>query len=126
MSFILLLLLLLLLFLLPDSVYMVPTLADTLPLFLYVRHRSESSRPVHTKLATCSLSERFGRKFTLYLLWCVLSVSIIIECVAKTWQVWLVAKLIAGMGVGTLRESISFWGGKGGGSSPSRRRTQSR
>jgi predicted MFS family arabinose efflux permease len=61
----------------------------------------------HQTCPTCSLSERFGRKFTLYLLWCVLSVSIIIECVAKTWQVWLVAKLIAGMGVGTLRELIS-------------------
>jgi len=56
-------------------------------------------------ISTRSLSERFGRKFTLYLLWCILAVSITIECVAKTWQVWLVAKLTAGVGVGTLRES---------------------
>lgn len=51
-----------------------------------------------------SLSERFGRKFTLFLLWTVLTISIVIECVAKTWQVWLVAKLVAGAGVGTLRK----------------------
>lgn len=89
-----------------------------LPLFLFClffRHRSPPAPnhtgialcPVHIKLVLHAASASVSEEFTLYLLWCVLSVSIIIECVAKTWQVWLVAKLIAGMGVGTLRELIS-------------------
>jgi hypothetical protein len=34
----------------------------------------------------------------------LLAISILIESVANKWQVWLVAKLFTGAGVGSLRE----------------------
>lgn len=35
----------------------------------------------------------------------LLAISILIESVANKWQVWLVAKLFTGAGVGSLRQS---------------------
>ncbi|KAG5764966.1 hypothetical protein H9Q72_006965 [Fusarium xylarioides] len=51
-------------------------------------------------------SDRYGRKAAMYLYWLVLAISIIIECVAKDWQVWLVGKLFGGIGVGCLQCTI--------------------
>ncbi|KAM0421157.1 hypothetical protein ACHAPT_011049 [Fusarium lateritium] len=52
------------------------------------------------------LSSRFGRKFAMYWLWTLLTISITLECVARNWQVWLVAKLFGGIGVGCLQTTI--------------------
>ncbi|KAJ9419807.1 hypothetical protein FOXG_15485 [Fusarium oxysporum f. sp. lycopersici 4287] len=52
------------------------------------------------------LSDRFGRKAAMYWLWFLLAISVILECVAKEWRVWLVAKLFGGIGVGCLQSTI--------------------
>ncbi|KZL80761.1 mfs alpha-glucoside transporter [Colletotrichum incanum] len=52
------------------------------------------------------LSDRFGRKGAMYWYWLVLSMSILCECVARTWPVWLIAKLLAGIGVGCLQSTV--------------------
>jgi MFS family permease len=39
----------------------------------------------------------------MYLYWLILAISILIECVARSWQVWLVGKLFGGIGVGCLQ-----------------------
>ncbi|KFA68735.1 hypothetical protein S40285_08868, partial [Stachybotrys chlorohalonatus IBT 40285] len=46
------------------------------------------------------LSDRFGRKAAMYAYWFVLAMSILTESLARTWPAWLVAKLLAGIGVG--------------------------
>ncbi|GKT47982.1 MFS transporter fmqE [Colletotrichum spaethianum] len=52
------------------------------------------------------LSDRFGRKGAMYWYWFVLSMSILCECIARTWPVWLIAKLLAGIGVGYLQSTV--------------------
>ncbi|KAL0931581.1 MFS alpha-glucoside transporter [Colletotrichum truncatum] len=52
------------------------------------------------------LSGRWGRKFAMYWLWFLLALSVALECIAKNWQVWLVAKLFGGIGVGCLQTTI--------------------
>ncbi|PVH76576.1 general substrate transporter [Cadophora sp. DSE1049] len=49
------------------------------------------------------LSDRYGRKIAMYVYWALLAISIMLECVARNWQVWLVAKLVGGIGVGCLQ-----------------------
>ncbi|KAG7530694.1 hypothetical protein FFLO_04864 [Filobasidium floriforme] len=48
-------------------------------------------------------AERFGRKPTLFYFLGLLAISILVESVANKWQVWLVAKLFTGAGVGSLQ-----------------------
>lgn len=52
------------------------------------------------------LSDRFGRKAAMFYYWFVLAISVLCESVARTWPVWLVAKLLAGIGVGCLQSTI--------------------
>ncbi|KAJ4075643.1 hypothetical protein NW769_015391 [Fusarium oxysporum] len=52
------------------------------------------------------LSDRFGRKAAMYWLWFLLAISVMLECVAKEWRLWLVAKLFGGIGVGCLQSTI--------------------
>lgn len=52
------------------------------------------------------LSDRYGRKAAMYTYWFVLAMSVLCETVATTWPVWLIAKLLAGMGVGCLQLTI--------------------
>jgi MFS family permease len=52
------------------------------------------------------LSDRFGRRYAMFWLWFVLAMSITCESVARTWPVWLVAKLLAGIGVGCIQITI--------------------
>jgi MFS family permease len=52
------------------------------------------------------LSDRFGRKAAMFYYWFVLAISILLESVARNWPVWLVAKLLAGIGVGCLQSTI--------------------
>lgn len=52
------------------------------------------------------VSSRYGRKMAMYSYWVVLVCSIIAESLAKSWPVWLVAKLLAGIGVGGVQSTI--------------------
>lgn len=52
------------------------------------------------------LSDRYGRKAAMYTFWAILAASVLAETVARTWPVWLVAKLLAGIGVGCLQTTI--------------------
>ncbi|KAK1925258.1 sugar transporter [Papiliotrema laurentii] len=49
------------------------------------------------------LASRFGRKPAMFALWLLLAISVTCESVATRWQVWFVAKLFSGMGVGSLQ-----------------------
>ncbi|WRT68753.1 uncharacterized protein IL334_005733 [Kwoniella shivajii] len=55
------------------------------------------------------VSDRIGRKMTLYLLWTILLGSLIIESTTKTWQHWAGAKLLAGVGVGCLQATLPIY-----------------
>ncbi|TEA12032.1 MFS transporter fmqE [Colletotrichum sidae] len=52
------------------------------------------------------LSAKFGRKAAMYWLWLVLLASVLAETLARHWAVWLVAKMLAGYGVGCLQAVI--------------------
>ncbi|KAK3306251.1 putative MFS alpha-glucoside transporter [Chaetomium strumarium] len=52
------------------------------------------------------VSSRFGRKVAMYTYWLILAGSIVAESVARNWQVWLVAKLLAGIGVGCMQSTL--------------------
>lgn len=52
------------------------------------------------------LSDRFGRKAAMYYYWFLLAVSIALECAAREWRLWLVAKLFGGLGVGCMQSTI--------------------
>ncbi|RSH90257.1 hypothetical protein EHS25_001591 [Saitozyma podzolica] len=49
---------------------------------------------------------RFGRKSAMYLYWLFLFASVFCEAFARHWQVWLVGKLFAGIGVGSMQFTI--------------------
>ncbi|KAJ5875474.1 uncharacterized protein N7473_012821 [Penicillium subrubescens] len=52
------------------------------------------------------LSSRYGRKIAMYTYWVILVASVIAECLARSWPGWLVAKLLAGIGVGCLQSTV--------------------
>ncbi|KAI9148987.1 alfa-L-rhamnosidase [Paramyrothecium foliicola] len=52
------------------------------------------------------ISDRFGRKVAMFSYWFVLAMSVLAETLARSWPVWLVAKLLAGIGVGCLQSTI--------------------
>ncbi|KAI8660344.1 MFS domain-containing protein [Fusarium keratoplasticum] len=52
------------------------------------------------------ITDRFGRKISMYWYWLLLAISVAIECVAKTWGVWAVSKVFGGIGVGCLQSTI--------------------
>ena len=52
------------------------------------------------------ISDKWGRKAAMYSYWFVLAMSVLTESVARTWPVWLVAKLLAGIGVGCLQSTV--------------------
>ncbi|KAK3216574.1 hypothetical protein GRF29_1g242230 [Pseudopithomyces chartarum] len=52
------------------------------------------------------ISNRYGRKTAMFTFWVVLAVSVLVECLARKWQVWLVGKLLAGIGVGCLQSTL--------------------
>ncbi|WVQ84236.1 hypothetical protein IAT38_006388 [Cryptococcus sp. DSM 104549] len=55
------------------------------------------------------ISDKIGRKMTLYLLWCILLGSIFIETFTTTWRHWAGAKLLAGVGVGCLQATLPIY-----------------
>jgi MFS family permease len=52
------------------------------------------------------VSSRYGRKVAMYTYWVILAVSVLAESLARTWQVWLVGKLLAGIGVGCMQTTL--------------------
>ncbi|KAH7136976.1 general substrate transporter [Dactylonectria estremocensis] len=52
------------------------------------------------------LNARFGRKAGMGVLWLLIMCSVLTETFARNWKVWLVAKLLAGMGVGAMQATI--------------------
>ncbi|KAF5004462.1 hypothetical protein FDECE_9042 [Fusarium decemcellulare] len=52
------------------------------------------------------ISHRFGRKAAMWWLWLFVCASVLAESLAREWPVWLVAKLLAGYGVGCLQATL--------------------
>lgn len=52
------------------------------------------------------VSSRFGRKVAMYTYWLILAFSVLAESLARSWEVWLVGKLLAGIGVGCLQTTL--------------------
>ncbi|KAL1959385.1 hypothetical protein VTO42DRAFT_2188 [Malbranchea cinnamomea] len=55
------------------------------------------------------VSDRIGRKMTLYLLWIILGGSIALETAVRDWRDWTGAKLLAGIGVGSLQATLPIY-----------------
>ncbi|KAL3485888.1 general substrate transporter [Aspergillus germanicus] len=55
------------------------------------------------------VSSRFGRKIAMYTYWIILMTSVLAESLARSWEVWLVAKLLAGIGVGSLQSTLPVY-----------------
>lgn len=52
------------------------------------------------------VSSRFGRKVAMYSLWLILAFSVLAESLARVWEVWLVGKLLAGIGAGCVQTTV--------------------
>lgn len=52
------------------------------------------------------LSSRFGRKIAMYTYWLVLATSVLAESLARRWEIWLVAKLLCGIGIGCVQSTL--------------------
>ncbi|KAH8090267.1 hypothetical protein HD553DRAFT_337956 [Filobasidium floriforme] len=62
--------------------------------------------PLQVPAKVSCLANRYGRKPTLFAIWFILSMSILCESLARNWKVWLVGKLLAGVGVGGIQFTI--------------------
>ncbi|KAF7122119.1 hypothetical protein CNMCM5793_000075 [Aspergillus hiratsukae] len=54
-------------------------------------------------------TEKYGRKAAFYTLTVFLTASIFAESFSTSWEHWLVAKLLAGMGIGMLQATLPFY-----------------
>ncbi|CEN62746.1 hypothetical protein ASPCAL09377 [Aspergillus calidoustus] len=64
------------------------------------------------QLSISFLSNRFGRKAAMYALWLLLALSVIVEGISRNWKVWLVAKILGGLGVGCLQATLPLYIGE--------------
>nr|XP_036575076.1 MFS alpha-glucoside [Colletotrichum truncatum]KAF6781586.1 MFS alpha-glucoside [Colletotrichum truncatum] len=55
------------------------------------------------------ISDRLGRKQTLYFLWVLLAGSLIIETLVRDWRDWAGAKVLAGVGVGAIQATLPIY-----------------
>ncbi|KAH7361326.1 sugar transporter [Pyrenochaeta sp. MPI-SDFR-AT-0127] len=55
------------------------------------------------------ISDRIGRKATLYVLWILLAGSLVIETVVRDWRDWTGAKILAGVGVGAIQSTLPVY-----------------
>lgn len=55
------------------------------------------------------ISDRIGRKVTLYVLWVLLAGSLLIETFARDWRDWTGAKILAGVGVGAIQSTLPVY-----------------
>ncbi|RSH89198.1 hypothetical protein EHS25_002310 [Saitozyma podzolica] len=56
-----------------------------------------------------TFTDKFGRKIALYAIWLICALSVVIESVTKNWWTWLIAKLFAGIGVGSLQATLPVY-----------------
>ncbi|OBU00900.1 hypothetical protein VE01_00842 [Pseudogymnoascus verrucosus] len=55
------------------------------------------------------ISDRIGRKMTLYVLWVILAGSLVIETLVRDWSDWTGAKILAGAGVGAIQATLPVY-----------------
>ncbi|WWC91994.1 uncharacterized protein L201_006948 [Kwoniella dendrophila CBS 6074] len=55
------------------------------------------------------ISDKIGRKYMLYVLWSMLFASIMIESFTKNWSHWSAAKLLSGIGIGSLQATLPVY-----------------
>ncbi|KAL2279875.1 hypothetical protein FJTKL_13044 [Diaporthe vaccinii] len=55
------------------------------------------------------ISDRIGRKVTLYVLWVLLAGSLLFETFARDWRDWTGAKVLAGVGVGAIQSTLPVY-----------------
>ncbi|KAI9157947.1 sugar transporter [Paramyrothecium foliicola] len=55
------------------------------------------------------VSDKIGRKMTLYLLWILLAASLVIESLVRDWKDWTGAKILAGIGVGCIQITLPVY-----------------
>ena len=55
------------------------------------------------------ISDRIGRKMTLYALWIILGGSLVLESIVRDWRDWAGAKVLAGVGVGALQATLPIY-----------------
>lgn len=55
------------------------------------------------------VSDRIGRKMTLYILWALLAGSLVIETTVRDWRDWTGAKILAGIGVGAIQSTLPVY-----------------
>ncbi|KAI9151333.1 sugar transporter [Paramyrothecium foliicola] len=55
------------------------------------------------------VSDKIGRKMTLYVLWVILAASLILETLVRDWRDWAGAKLLAGIGVGGIQSTLPVY-----------------
>ncbi|ORY25553.1 general substrate transporter [Naematelia encephala] len=55
------------------------------------------------------ISDRIGRKITLYVLWLILCGSLLIESFVSDWRQWAGAKLLAGIGIGCIQSTLPIY-----------------
>lgn len=55
------------------------------------------------------ISDRIGRKVTLYILWVLLAGSLFIETFARDWRDWTGAKILAGVGIGAIQSTLPIY-----------------
>ncbi|CAK7198021.1 hypothetical protein SEUCBS139899_000677 [Sporothrix eucalyptigena] len=55
------------------------------------------------------VSDKIGRKQTLYILWLILAASVAIETVVRDWKDWAGAKLLAGTGIGAIQATLPVY-----------------
>lgn len=55
------------------------------------------------------ISDRIGRKVTLYVLWVLLAGSLFIETFARDWRDWTGAKILAGTGIGAIQSTLPVY-----------------
>ncbi|KAJ6024835.1 hypothetical protein N7540_005632 [Penicillium herquei] len=55
------------------------------------------------------VTEAYGRKMAIYVIWVDLVISVFIESFATRWYHWLIAKLFSGLGVGMLQSTVPLY-----------------
>ncbi|KAI9162757.1 substrate transporter [Paramyrothecium foliicola] len=55
------------------------------------------------------VSDRIGRKMTLYIAWIIIGGSLAIETIADDWKEWAGAKILAGVGIGCIQATLPVY-----------------
>ncbi|KAH8879716.1 putative transporter [Thozetella sp. PMI_491] len=52
------------------------------------------------------VTSRFGRKPAMFTYWFVMALSVMVESLSRSWEHWLIGKLLAGIGVGCMQHTL--------------------